>query len=427
MPTPIIEIEQHRDQIIELLQQGQTQNEILDVLRNTYNLTLSDQTLKRRLRLWGLSQPRPDTDALDRRLPELIRLHQHNTDEILKILRAEGVPASRFSLKRARKRLGLRLRFPRDRPVVSSLDTSKPSISSPTPASIITPVKFPFYATDLPRGRPLPTDDEITNATPISGEDTAQTIVRIGTHYVVKYGLGVNLMEGQNMLFIREKTNIPVPRVYALYSNSRGQSVIAMEYIAGQTLEAAWPLLSELEKDDILCELRGYCDTMRALPSPKYFGSVGKKKLLSTIFWTDSHNPQSSDSLINGPFDSEDDFIEGMVQKLIYNGANAVMTEYLRKICFPAVFKGHEAMFTHGDLQTKNIIVRQKLSERQAKKKLVILDWENAGWYPAYWEFCMAYAAFRWDDDWPLCVDKFLDPFPSQAASIYDLRLSLWS
>ncbi|KAJ5945814.1 phosphotransferase enzyme family protein [Penicillium verhagenii] len=407
---PTIEVEPYRDQITELLQQGRTQNEILDILRNT-----------------GLSQPRPDTDALERRLPELIHLHQDNTNEILKILHAEGVPASRFRLKRARNRLGRRLRFPRDRPVVSSPDTPNPSVSSPRPASIMTPVKFPFYATDLPRGRPLPTDDEITNATPISGENTAQTVVRVGAHYVVKYGLAVNLMEGQNMLFMREKTNVPVPRVYALYTNPRGQNVIVMEYIPGQTLAAVWPQLSDSDKDDILCELREYCDTMRALPSPNYFGSVGKKKLLSAIFWTDSHNPQSSDSLINGPFDSEDDFIEGMLQKLTYNGANAVMTEYLRKICFPAVFKGHETMFTHGDLQRKNIIVRQKLSGRQAKKKLMILDWENAGWYPAYWEFCMAYAAFRWDDDWPLCVDKFLDPFPSQAASIYALRLSLWS
>lgn len=41
--------------------------------------------------------------------------------------------------------------------------------------------------------------------------------------------------------------------------------------------------------------------------------------------------------------------------------------------------------FTHGDLHLGNIIV----SGTPGSRKVVgILDWEQAGWYPEYWEYC---------------------------------------
>ena len=56
----------------------------------------------------------------------------------------------------------------------------------------------------------------------------------------MKFGLGVNLIEGENMLFVREKTNIPIPRVFALYSAPEtGKNFIVMERILGQTLLSA--------------------------------------------------------------------------------------------------------------------------------------------------------------------------------------------
>jgi hypothetical protein len=42
-------------------------------------------------------------------------------------------------------------------------------------------------------------------------------------------------------------------------------------------------------------------------------------------------------------------------------------------------------VFTHGDLVACNI----QLVPGQAKVA-AILDWAQAGWYPAYWEYCKA-------------------------------------
>lgn len=56
---------------------------------------------------------------------------------------------------------------------------------------------------------------------------------------------------------------------------------------------------------------------------------------------------------------------------------------------------GHAIRFSHGDLALRNIMV-------DAWGRLVgLVDWENAGWYPDYWELTAFYTTIpqkRWDD-----------------------------
>jgi aminoglycoside phosphotransferase (APT) family kinase protein len=59
--------------------------------------------------------------------------------------------------------------------------------------------------------------------------------------------------------------------------------------------------------------------------------------------------------------------------------------------------------FTHGDLTLRNIMVS---GDPGSCRVTAILDWEQAGWYPEYWEFCkMHFGAAEKDewsiDDWP--------------------------
>ncbi|KAJ5988259.1 phosphotransferase enzyme family protein [Penicillium waksmanii] len=279
---------------------------------------------------------------------------------------------------------------------------------------------IPFYAAELPH--PLPTNSEIENAPDISLEYGGRRVVGVGQHFVVKFGQGVDLAEGENMLFVRENTNICVPRVFALYSDTKtGKSFIVMERIIGQTLLAAWPQLTQTEKQDILSDLRIQFNEMRQLPSPNYFGSFGKRKLLDGIFWTEEPDP-----LVNGPFDSEESLNEAMLRKYSHNGGPHYRVEYLRK-CLPLIFQDHKATFTHGDLQRKNIIIQEKIQQDDKRTRAVLIDWEKSGWYPAYWEYCLAVCALRWDDDWPICIDTILTPFVSEAAWLQSLRLELWS
>ncbi|KAJ8069369.1 hypothetical protein OCU04_003023 [Sclerotinia nivalis] len=105
---------------------------------------------------------------------------------------------------------------------------------------------------------------------------------------------------------------------------------------------------------------------------------------------------------------------------------------------FPAVFKGHKPVFTHGDFQRKNIMVKRTPSpastEVQDSKtnddtlEVVIIDWENSGWYPDYWESALALVSCGlWNDDWHFWLAKSLDIFYDEYAWIRTLRVELWS
>lgn len=66
---------------------------------------------------------------------------------------------------------------------------------------------------------PLPTTSEIlTSKVSYIKKATGDFTVRVGTYYVVKYGISsTHVREGENMLFVKQATTIPVPVVYKIY------------------------------------------------------------------------------------------------------------------------------------------------------------------------------------------------------------------
>ncbi|KAF5675301.1 phosphotransferase family [Fusarium denticulatum] len=55
-----------------------------------------------------------------------------------------------------------------------------------------------------------------------------------------------------------------------------------------------------------------------------------------------------------------------------------------------------DIQFTHADLNPVNIMV----SKDSPCHVLAILDWEQSGWYPAYWEFCKAELTIEPHSEW---------------------------
>lgn len=58
--------------------------------------------------------------------------------------------------------------------------------------------------------------------------------------------------------------------------------------------------------------------------------------------------------------------------------------------------------------------------------RVVILDWEKSGWYPSYWEYCLAVCALQWDNDWCLWLNKDRIHLPPKLPGCKTLRLELW-
>ena len=279
--------------------------------------------------------------------------------------------------------------------------------------------------------RTLPTVAEIEGSNEILSAHGNRKIVRVGDHFVVKYGEGINGIEAENMAYVREVTAIKVPEVYACFTApSTRRTFIIMEYIEGNTLASAWTHLNDEQKSKVTSKLRHFFDELRHIPSLGFFGSLGKGPLLDEMFWTREKIPS-----INGPFQTDFDLNEAMAQKYLYDDRASWKADYYRQ-SLPNIFKGHPSTFHHGDCQRKNIIigipsllksVSNGYQSVKGELELTIIDWEKAGWYPSYWEYSLAICTLRWDDDWCLRLHNFLAPCYTEAPWLQTLRLELWS
>ncbi|RMX71512.1 hypothetical protein D0869_15558, partial [Hortaea werneckii] len=172
-----------------------------------------------------------------------------------------------------------------------------------------TTIALPFFATDIPAA--LPSKAQIDASPDLVDNFKDRRIVGVGEHFVVKYGGHVNLLEGENLIFLRQNTNVRLPRVYALYSiiaeERRPIYYIVMERIHAQTLVSLWPELSDLEKQSIIATLRENLKQVRRLPPPAHYSSLGGQPLLHVLF--DSNQSEFTNG---GPFDNDDTLIAAL-------------------------------------------------------------------------------------------------------------------
>ncbi|OWT42296.1 phosphotransferase enzyme family protein [Pochonia chlamydosporia 170] len=289
-------------------------------------------------------------------------------------------------------------------------------------ASAETICQLPFFALQSRLPAPLPTAEEIETSSELIQEYTGRRIVRFGDHYIIKYGLNVSLVEGENMLLIGKILPAHVPEVYALYSKNEASGIvhyIVMERITGDTLDTIWDGFDSAKKTEIAAKLRSYLDKIRCLPSPGYFGCIGRRQFEDSMFWTAPDN-NISNSAISGPFESESLLNSALIQKYIYNSGLNHKAAFYRRV-LPLILRGHKPIFTHGDLQRKNVIIREN-------GEVVLIDWETAGWYPEYWEYAMAvFACGAWQDDWHEFIGQVLVEYPTEYAWFDMLRRELWS
>ncbi len=284
---------------------------------------------------------------------------------------------------------------------------------------------LPYFATSDQLPEPLPTDAAIKSPSHVLKDGYGRRIVRVGQHFVVKYGVNVSLTEGQNMLFVRDTCDIPVPQVFALYSRVLPSGVtvnyIVMEYIRGEPLHVRWDVLSGTDKSAISRELRLIFSKLRSVPSPGYFGCIGRRPLEESMFWTrPAENGAEPVPTVDGPFDTEAQLNDAMIEKYLYNKGMPSKAKFYRRT-FPHVLRDHPPVLTHGDFQRKNVLVRDDGT-------LVLIDWESAGWYPSYWEYALAmFACGSWRDDWHEYVGLTLDEYPNEYVWLDMLVRELWS
>lgn len=110
-------------------------------------------------------------------------------------------------------------------------------------------------------------------------------LAKISPSVLVKYGSHASLIEAKTMLFVAERTSIPVPKLLAAYAygpldrdirdfGSVYDTYIFMDFIEGEDLEKAWGNLDSTEKQLLSMDLKKYMTELRSLSGGNYIGSV---------------------------------------------------------------------------------------------------------------------------------------------------------
>lgn len=281
------------------------------------------------------------------------------------------------------------------------------------------PAQLPYLKPPDLLPAPLPSETCFFDSTVVFRNDTSHhRVVAVEPHFIVKYGRGVNEIEGQVLLFLehhlkaRSKARSKVPKLYAMYRiASTGHVCLIMQRMPGESLDQLWSTLDEFEKSDICAELKELFTSIRDIPAPPLYGSIDKGRFHHHLFYSPDGDPE-----ICGPFDSENQFNAALVKRL--RSAWVRMERHSFKSDFyernlGRTLAGHRPIFSHSDLQRKNVIVHRDKSQGL---RVSLIDWEEAGWFPAYWEYFTALQGVQWEDDWSQRIEEILEPWLSEAA-----------
>ncbi|KAL2173706.1 kinase-like domain-containing protein [Thermothelomyces heterothallicus CBS 202.75] len=206
---------------------------------------------------------------------------------------------------------------------------------------------------------------------------------------------------------VRRHTNVPIPRALDLISDSSHIYLLTTR-IPGYKLGLCIDTMSDEDTARLVHELRRHIAALRVIPRP-----LGWKHAISSAVDGPCFDYRINAALdydenrgdVVGPFLSEDDFNEtlrcGALPEVVHRG-------------------GHKMVFTHGDLNLRNILV-------DGHGRLAgIVDWENAGWFPEYWDNTKAYFVTKLDQRWLGMVDDVFRQFGDFGQELQTER-ELWN
>lgn len=283
---------------------------------------------------------------------------------------------------------------------------------------------LPYTRPEIELPGPLPTLDQIKITPDRVLKDTfGHRVVQINGHYVAKYGFSVRQSEGETLLFLEANSCKYAPRLHAMYANQADDGLcLIMDFIPGDNLDELWPSLEEVEKRAICKSLRTCFEDLRSFlqEGRAYFGSVDHGPMPDSLFY----DPAGSAALV-GPFTSERALSDGLVGRFREIGkCNGDSPQYATKAAFykrnlPKVLHDHKIVFTHGDLQIKNVIARPNTKSGEHGWTVALVDWEAAGWYPTYWEYFSAFEALDWDGDWCDKIEDIIETWPAETSIMH--------
>jgi hypothetical protein len=218
------------------------------------------------------------------------------------------------------------------------------------------------------------------------------SVTQVAHDVVLKWGSKVRRNEETAMRLVREHApSVPIPQFYHSWygTDKHGNHIgqLYMSFVPGQCLKSVWGSLDKAAKERVCHDIWKLIAKIRTIPRPAP---------LKTHFCCTADGSPSFDPLLGGsthptpPLPSDDALRARIFDQYVKcNGLSYADGRDLPKM----LPRSNNSVFTHGDIAPRNIMVDK------SGRILALLDWENAGWYPDYWEYANL-AKFSGDDDW---------------------------
>lgn len=203
------------------------------------------------------------------------------------------------------------------------------------------------------------------------------------------------------LALLRRSSDIKVPSPLDFVSDSKSAFLLTSR-VPGDRLGFCIDTLSDEELAGLVCQLRQFVGHLRMMQRDALAQNTISNAVGGACY--DFRITAARDDDFVGPFANEDDF-----------------NDTLRCGALPGVIqrKRHRIVFTHGDLNMRNILVRNgNLSG--------VVDWENSGWYPEYWEYTKACYATKFHRRWLAAVDRVFEYYGDFTEEL-EIERKLWN
>ncbi|KAJ5361169.1 kinase-like domain-containing protein [Penicillium brevicompactum] len=214
-------------------------------------------------------------------------------------------------------------------------------------------------------------------------------------------------IEAKTLDFLAKSTagtniEIPAPKHIRDWVDRNGRYFTLTERIQGQTLEQAWPTLSESQKVSIADQVVQVRKQLRSKFTSTTIQSVDQGPCYPGLLFLDMEP--------HGPFHSDLELWDALA--MAYDNLPKDVFENVKKR-FP---KSEPFVLTHCDLNLGNIMVRNG-------QVVGILDWEYAAYLPVWYEYISASFAFtEMDVEWKKVLRERLGVH----GDAYDDARALW-
>lgn len=175
------------------------------------------------------------------------------------------------------------------------------------------------------------------------------------------------LNQARAMDLVERHTEIPAPRVIdEVYTIAN--SYLLMTSVPGTALGPLLHRLSDGEVAQVAEDLKRHLAQLRRIPNLFSPQSIICNAAGQGLY---DYRINSSCDRNDFKFESEDKFNECLLSDV---------PERLYEKAALSHSIPHQIVFTHGDLNMRNILI-------EGGRISAIVDWENAGWFPEYWEY----------------------------------------